>query len=1512
MKNNILIILLSTLFSIYTYAQDMQIKNTWQLLGATENLTTDTFTDSRIDYIWQYDTNDKYYPQWKVHIANGKEYKHAYNIISSFEKGKGFWIKGNDTFSIQINQTVSNYNNEINISEEWQLLGATEDINTSIFDNTCVDYIWKYDSSDINNVEWKLYITNDQNTTHSFNIITQLNQGDGFWVHSNNECLIDINSVNNEPTDVIIDIKDDLSCTEDVSGNWYYPPLFNDSGIEQNLKCKEYEYYDDGTISYVVEYSQAFKTDNGEWNTVEKNSTYYESSGEYDVTNYSDPLQDNNGYWSSSRISNISYNSDATIYSTSEYLPSQNDSGSWSSPQTKKTYYFENGTISSLYEYLPSKKDSGYWSYPQTKKTYYFENGTISSLYEYLPSKTDSGLWSSPQIRKTAYYDNGTVKYLYEYLPSKTDSGSWSSPQTEATTYNTDGNITSISVYLPSKTDSGSWSSPKIKTTGYNVDGIVSYLYEYLPSKTDSGYWSSPQTEATTYNTAGNITSISKYLPSKTDSGSWSSPLIEKIAYYENGIVSYIYEYMPYKTDTGYWSYTQIKKTLYNEDGTLSSLEVKNSDDIWVSADVNETFYLMKTEFEDVPFIMVNNQSNAYSAFHTDEDNVSINSVTHILEDGSKLSLSFDIKGYLLTASTDEVLYLFSNYTDTSVGVSVVDLNGSIVVEYATHQLSENMKLFIQNISSPTLLSKVLYKVEYNEYDNSIFTSALNYSSYGLTLLSNASDTIDTTGTFTVAQLGRNVLKEAAKTFLKSESDIIATTWDVVDILKDVAGCSTGSTVSCGSIVYTTVGNISTLYDMYQEYKLDQIRLDDMEAKALAFQQSLKDLAEEKRRQLEEDVILKEEADKHEVEDPFDNTKKPIANVQVSEQFVKLSTSVTFNASGSMNGDGIIISYVWSEGATVLSNSSSFSKSDFTEGTHTITLKVTDDNGLSDTHTITITILDTAPLADAGDDQEVLLDDIVTLDASNSTDSDGTIVSYKWSEGDTLLSASSSFLISDLTEGIHIITLEVTDNDDFIGTDTVVITVIGQHPLAKAGIDQDVMLYSLVRLDASSSSDSDGTIESYIWSEGSMILSTSSSFTKSDFSKGEHTITLKVTDNEGFTGTDTVVITVGSNEGIPCKLSYSLSNGYQKYIFDSDVEEIRSLTCKIRSYDGEIIEWSQPLQNTDGTWTTVSYKRTRFYEDNVSVQSIDTYGEPLIDSYGIWYSALFKYTSYYADGSDGTIIEYSEPLKNYNGNWTSEVTKSVSYNEDGTPSSIKIYSNPVKDDDGDWRTVDLNTTLYNVVDLDNPSFSKDIEIKEYSVPYKDADGVWRSHLLKETSIYTENGTKIVTTYSEPFQNIDSNWESHRLQLLSYDASGDIIYNYVYTEPYLNADGHWHTSELKMETFLSDNRPYNIKTYSLPLKDSYGNFDTYLLEEMRYNDDGTASLYNSYDVLKDGNGNWHNLYARSVEYIDGTKAIERIYATPQWNTTYDVWETSLESTTYYNSDGTTHLSYVTRY
>ncbi|MCG2782620.1 MAG: carboxypeptidase regulatory-like domain-containing protein [Candidatus Altiarchaeales archaeon] len=247
------------------------------------------------------------------------------------------------------------------------------------------------------------------------------------------------------------------------------------------------------------------------------------------------------------------------------------------------------------------------------------------------------------------------------------------------------------------------------------------------------------------------------------------------------------------------------------------------------------------------------------------------------------------------------------------------------------------------------------------------------------------------------------------------------------------------------------------------------------------------------------------------------------------DQTISLGTTLYVSGGDSADSDGTIQSYAWNFGdGDIVYGVTQFHVYS-TPGTYTVTLTVTDDEGLTDTDTLkaTITAASAEPTANSGNDQTVDLGNSASLDGSASSDSDGEIISYHWdfNDGSDSTEIKPSYKYS--TAGTYTATLEITDDDGLKDTDTLTISVSAlQDPVADAGTDQTINEGESVTLDASGSYDTDGTIDAYGWKEGTTVLSSQSSFTKSDFTVGTHTITLTVTDNDDNTDTDEVIVTV--------------------------------------------------------------------------------------------------------------------------------------------------------------------------------------------------------------------------------------------------------------------------------------------------------------------------------------------------------------------------------------------------
>ena len=244
---------------------------------------------------------------------------------------------------------------------------------------------------------------------------------------------------------------------------------------------------------------------------------------------------------------------------------------------------------------------------------------------------------------------------------------------------------------------------------------------------------------------------------------------------------------------------------------------------------------------------------------------------------------------------------------------------------------------------------------------------------------------------------------------------------------------------------------------------------------------------------------------------------------------------VSFYGSNSTDSDGVIESYRWKANGEVFSQQTVLTSS-FSTGIYTIELTVTDDDGDQGVDQFVLTVVDpdnSPPVADAGSDSFGIDADLdgeklIVLDASGSTDDDGTIVSYAWFVDDTLIGTEVE-INQVFSLGQHLVTLKVTDDDGVNGTDEITV-IVNQLPTADAG--EDLVIEDMdsngseqVSLDASNSSDPDGTLVSYLWSVADTDIGSGETL-NTTFNVGAHEIVLTVEDNFGSTATDSLTVFV--------------------------------------------------------------------------------------------------------------------------------------------------------------------------------------------------------------------------------------------------------------------------------------------------------------------------------------------------------------------------------------------------
>ena len=188
-----------------------------------------------------------------------------------------------------------------------------------------------------------------------------------------------------------------------------------------------------------------------------------------------------------------------------------------------------------------------------------------------------------------------------------------------------------------------------------------------------------------------------------------------------------------------------------------------------------------------------------------------------------------------------------------------------------------------------------------------------------------------------------------------------------------------------------------------------------------------------------------------------------------------------------------------------------------------------------------------APDADAGPDKTVRAGDLVSLSGAGSSDPDGDVVRYSWTQTagprvqlSPVHAIDTSFTAPRVsTQTMLEFRLFVADRDGGTDEDSVTITVLpagtgNSPPMANAGLDQSVVAGARVSLSGARSSDPDGRVVRYAWSQtgGTRVQlsgtsSVNASFTAPQVST-ETTLVfrLTVTDDDDATDDDTVNVTV--------------------------------------------------------------------------------------------------------------------------------------------------------------------------------------------------------------------------------------------------------------------------------------------------------------------------------------------------------------------------------------------------
>jgi PKD repeat protein len=204
-------------------------------------------------------------------------------------------------------------------------------------------------------------------------------------------------------------------------------------------------------------------------------------------------------------------------------------------------------------------------------------------------------------------------------------------------------------------------------------------------------------------------------------------------------------------------------------------------------------------------------------------------------------------------------------------------------------------------------------------------------------------------------------------------------------------------------------------------------------------------------------------------------------------------------------------------------------------GTYIVTVNVSDSAGNWDTDELEIRVIDiTPPVANAGSDIDIDQHGTAALDGSGSMDNVA-IISWTWTfkyddQNKTLEGEAVTFIFE--IPGIYNVNLLVVDAIGNNATDTVNVVVHDiEPPVAIAGEDMIVRIGEEINFDGSESKDNVGIVQ-MVWTfvhDGKEVRLTGERPTYEFTKTGSYNVTLKVYDDEGNSGTDTIFITVRSS-----------------------------------------------------------------------------------------------------------------------------------------------------------------------------------------------------------------------------------------------------------------------------------------------------------------------------------------------------------------------------------------------
>ncbi len=196
------------------------------------------------------------------------------------------------------------------------------------------------------------------------------------------------------------------------------------------------------------------------------------------------------------------------------------------------------------------------------------------------------------------------------------------------------------------------------------------------------------------------------------------------------------------------------------------------------------------------------------------------------------------------------------------------------------------------------------------------------------------------------------------------------------------------------------------------------------------------------------------------------------------------------------------------------------------DGTYTVTLTVTDDDGGIGTDILFATIQDLSPTAGFSWSPEPQNEGAAVSFTDTSTSYPDTIVSWSWDFGGIGTSNEQNPTFTFLDNGVYTVTLTVTDEDGSVSSVSHDVNILDLSPTAKFNWSPEPPNEGAEISFSDASTSYPDTIVSWQWDFGGLGVSSEQSPSFTFMDNGAYTVTLTVTDDDGSVSSVSHVVNV--------------------------------------------------------------------------------------------------------------------------------------------------------------------------------------------------------------------------------------------------------------------------------------------------------------------------------------------------------------------------------------------------